>query len=498
MKPILLNGHDLTAEQFNQIVCDGAPVAISPEAETRLEDSRKLLFELAESGMSIYGLNVGVGWNKDEAVPASHYAEYNRKLILSHCIGLPPYATETDVRAALLARLNTFLVGATGVAPAIPAFYTDLLNHKIHPLIPEQGSVGQADLGLMSFVGLTILGEGQVYYKGKIVDAKRALDAEGISPLPELGPKDGLSIVSTNGLSLGQGMLVLKEFEDLLQAADLIFCCALEALNGNLSPFDAAALRLKRDAGSLETGAILRRHLAGSFLHDADPKRPLQDPLSFRNTVHIHGAAREMLAYTKERVLCALNAGEDNPSLLPDEGCIVSTSNFYPLNWVLGMESLAVSLAHIAHASGNRIMRLANPVLTGLPRFLTPDGVLGFASLQKVCTAQFAKIRHLSNPTSIDTFSMAGAIEDKGTNAPYVVQRLRKMLDILRELLALELLHTAQGQDFRLREGRTLGKDTATAHTKVREHVAFLDEDRVLTHDIMILRDLLASGGLSS
>jgi len=496
MEQIILTGSTLTAEQFYRVVFEKAKVSISAQAQQRLIGSRHLLFDLTYSNTPIYGLNTGVGWNKDEAVPASHCAEYNRKLILSHCTGLPPYAREEDVRAALLTRLNILLLGATGISPEIPAFYADLLNHQIHPLIPEQGSVGQADLALMSFVGLTILGEGQVHYKGEIAEAKLALEKEGLTPLDALGARDGLAIVSTNGLSLGQGMLVLKELEDLLQTADLIFCCALEALNGNVCPFDEAVLQLKGDVGILETGATLRKYLAGSFLYKSDAKRHLQDPLCFRNIVHIHGAVREMLDYTKERVRRALNTGEDNPSLLLDEKRISPTANFEPLNWVLGMESLAIAISHMAHAAGHRVARLGNPAFTDLPRFLAPDGVLGFATIQKVCAAQFAKIRHLSAPASIDSFALAGEIEDKGTNAPYVVQRLREMLDVLRNILAIELMHAAQGQNFRLQAGKTLGKGTSAAYAKVREIVPFLDKDRVLTDDVVALHALLASGGL--
>ena len=147
MEQIILTGRSLTAEQFYRVVFDKAQVSISPDAKQKLQDSRQLLFDLAESGVSIYGLNTGVGWNKDATVSAAQYADYNRKLILSHCAGLPPFARETEVRAALLARLNIFLLGATGISPEIPAFYAELLNHQIHPLIPEQGSVGQGTWG---------------------------------------------------------------------------------------------------------------------------------------------------------------------------------------------------------------------------------------------------------------------------------------------------------------------------------------------------------------
>ena len=498
MGSIVLNGHSLTAEQFYSVVYECTPVVIAPEASARLVESRKLLFDLSNSGETIYGLNVGVGWNKDANISANQYAKYNRQSILSHCVGLPPYANEKNVRAALLARLNTMLVGATGLSPEIPLFYAQLLNRKIHPLIPEQGSVGQADLGLMSFVGLTILGEGQVYYKGDIIDAKTALEMESLIPISELGAKDGLSIFSTNGLGLGSAMLVLNELEMLLDAADLIYACSLEALNGNVSPFDPRALELKGDTGILAVGNKVRQYLIGSFLYEQDSKRHLQDPLCFRDVVHIHGAAREMLTYTKDRCIRALNAGEDNPSLILDEKRMVSTSNYDPINWVLGMEGLAIALSHVAHAVGQRTLKLANPVFTELPRFLAPEGVLGLATAQKICSAQYAKIRHLSNPVSVDTFTMAGEIEDKSTNAPYVVQRLDQILDCLWNILALELFNATQGQTFRIESDKILGQGTAIAYSKVREVAPFISEDRIFANDILAITDLLKSGTLNN
>ncbi|MCL1991910.1 MAG: histidine ammonia-lyase [Spirochaetes bacterium] len=498
MNPVTLTGDTLTFDDFYRVVFDNAPVNIAGESLQKLEKGRKVLFDLASSGMQIYGMNVGVGWNKDKSIPQNFYPAYNRNLILAHCVGLPPYASENDVRAMLLARLNIMLIGSSGASPELAQFYAEMLNRRIHPLVPETGSVGQADIGLMSFVGLAVIGEGQVFYKGQVTGAKEALAQEGLAPM-QLGPKEGLSIVSSNGVGLGQAALVIKEIETALSAANTIYCASLEALNGNVSPFDPRALKLKRDAGSLATGETLREHLKGSFLHESDSARPLQDPLCFRNTVHIHGALREMLDYTKERLLRAINAGEDNPSLLIDEMQVIPTSNFEPVNWVLGMEALAIGLSHVANASCLRTIKLANPAFTGLPRFLTPEGdsqVLGFATIQKTYTAQYAKIRHLAAPASLDSFPLAGEIEDKGTNSPYVVQRLRQITDALFDILALELLHAAQGQDFRLQAGKTLGAATGKAHASVRAAVSFLSADRVLAYDILALKKIIVSGKL--
>lgn len=494
MLKIMLTGNNLTIDQVEQVACRHALVEITPQAQQRLEEARKLVFDLVDADFPIYGFNVGVGWNKDKKVFKEFFAQYNSNLIRSHSIGVPPYASEEDTRAILLARLNTMLVGCTGVAPEIPQVYADMLNHGIHPLIPVRGSVGEADIGLLSHIGLAIIGEGNVRFQGEEMSSKTAFAKAGLKTLT-LGPKDGLSIVSSNAVSAGLAAITLKKLEDFLDAAEAIYALSLEGLNGNVTPLDARNQRMRGYVGQQSVAANISQFLDGSYLYEADPDRPLQDPLCYRNVPQIHGAVREMLAYTKERLEQQLNSTEDNPCLLLEERTIVPSANFEPLNWVLGLESLSIALAHVSKASCLRLTRLSSPHFTKLPRFLSPSvEVLGFATVQKTYTALDAEIRHLCNPASMDTISLAGDMEDMSTNAPYVVRTLAKILDNLRYIFALELIHAAQAVDYR--KDQSLGKGSKKAYALLRQQLPFYDQDTNLTNAILTAYELIASNQL--
>jgi histidine ammonia-lyase len=179
-----------------------------------------------------------------------------------------------------------------------------------------------------------------------------------------------------------------------------------------------------------------------------------------------------------------LNSSDDNPCVLVEEKRIVSCGNFDPLVWVLGFEMLGSALHHVSRCSSYRTLKLGNPAFTGLTRFLTADerSSIGLCTAQKTVTSLDAEIRHLSNPASADYASLAGDIEDHGTNAPYVVSKTREIVNLLNYVLAIELLHAAQAID--LRGNVRLGRGTRAAYEALREQVSFLSQDRALTDDI--------------
>lgn len=492
MEKLVLTGNNLTLEEVVQVAKNFVPVEISSETKERLTAGRQLVFDLVDADFPIYGFNVGVGWNKDRKVFKEFFAQYNANLIRSHSIGVPPYASIEDTRAVMLARLGTMLVGCTGVAPEIPEMYVQMLNKGIHPLIPERGSVGEGDIGLLSHIGLAIIGEGEVIYNGKQMPSTEAFERAGLNPLT-LGPKDGLAIVSSNAMGAGQGTMVLNEVEDLLKMADIIYALSLEGVNGSIAPLDERVQRLRRYSGQQKVAKTVLSYLNNSYLHMPDRGKAVHDPLCYRDYSQIHGAVWELLEYTKQRLETQLNTTEDNPCLLLEERTIVPSSNFEPLNWVLPLESLGIALAHVSKMACYRILKLSNPDFTGLPRFLSPaTEVLGFATVQKTFTALDAEIRQLCNPCSMDTFSLAGEMEDKSCNTPHVVQKLRKITDNLRYIFALEMIHAAQAVDYR--KGKSTGIRTSRLHEAIRERISFYDKDRNITKDILAMYDLITGG----
>lgn len=494
METVNLNGKDLTIEQVVKVARERAKVEIAPEAMDTLKASRQLVFDLVDSNVPVYGFNTGVGWNKDKRVFKEFFQEYNRNLIYSHCLGVEPPASEDEVRAIMLARLNALLVGATGIQPEIAVMYMNMLNTGVHPVIPERGSVGEADIACLSHIGLTMLGEGEAFYNGERIAAAEALKKAGLEPVV-LGPKDGLAIVSSNALSSGQGALVLKDIKDLLDISDIIYALSLEGLNGNVSPLDPRTHRVRPYPGQAYSAERITEYLEGSYIWEPDWKKPVQDPLSFRGSAHVHGAVRDAVAYVEELLTIQLNSSDDNPCIIMDDKKIISCSNFEVTNWSLGFEMLGMALSQLSKVTCHRIIKLGNPAFTKLSRFLSPsDNVLAFATIQKTYTSLDTEIRHLSNPAISDYFALAGDMEDHANNAPYIVQKTRKIVDSLFYILGIEAMHAAQAVD--LRSDIHIGKGTKAAYDSIRETIPFYDKDRNLSIDIKNAYEVLRSGKL--
>jgi histidine ammonia-lyase len=493
-KPIItLDGESLSIRELEHIAIDGYQVELSEKALERVQDAHVLIHELAAEGIPIYGLNRGVGKNKDRQITAGMYEAFNRNLIYSHSAGVGPFASEEQVRAVLVARLNTLLLGCTGVQPAIVLMYRDMLNAGIHPIVPLRGSVGAADISLLSHIGLAMIGEGNVVYKGNTLPAQDALDANGIAPL-KLGPKDALAIVSSNALSSGNAALTAAAALRLLDTADAVFTLSLEALQGCSSPFDEALFEVRPFEGAAESAANVRSHLQGGKLMQMDQRDKIQDPLSFRSACHVHGAARDALTYASKLLNVQLNSSDDNPCVLIKERRVVPSSNFDVTTWTVAFEMLAVALSHVSKISCYRSLKLGTSRFTALGRFLAPnEGTIAFGTLQKTFTSLDAEIRLLSNPVSADYFSLAGDMEDHGNNTPLVIRKTADIIDNLYYILGMEAMQAAQAIDLRGSQS-SLGQGSAAIYAQIRDVVTPLTEDRPLTPDIAAVYEWMRKG----
>ncbi|MBE1552997.1 HAL/PAL/TAL family ammonia-lyase [Sporosarcina limicola] len=491
---ILLNGQQLSIEDVHKVAVLKVNVEICPQALSKVKEARKVILEMLDSDIPIYGFNRGVGANKDREIEPTFYEEYNRNLILSHSAGVGPEASEAVVRATMLARLNTLLLGCTGIQPEIVMMYKEFLNKEIHPVVPERGSVGVGDITCLSHIGLAMIGEGEVHYKAEKKTAAEALKKARLQPI-KLGPKDGLAIVSSNALAAGKGALVLKEVTDILEMAEIIYSLSLEGLNGNVSPLDKGAYKVRPFPGQEVSASNVRKYLQNSYLWQSNQTKALQDPLCFRDACQVHGTVRDSLEYVSNYMNLQLNSSDDNPCLLFEEKRIIACSNYEVLTWVLGFEMLGNALNHLAKIACYRTIKLSTPSFTGLPRFLSPSKeTIAFGTIQKTFTSLANEIRHLSNPSSSDYFSLAEDIEDHASNSMHVVTKTATIIDNLYYILGIEAMHAAQAID--LRRENNLGVGTATAYTLFRSKVPFLDKDRNLSIDINEAYKLLKSGEL--
>jgi histidine ammonia-lyase len=493
LQTLVLDGSSLTTRDVQQVAAQRVRVEISESAWQRLVLARQFVLRQTGSDLPIYGFNRGVGLNKDKMIEEQAFESYNRSLLYAHSAGVEPYVSEHQARAIMLARLNTLLVGRTGASPELVRRYAEFLNAGIHPLLPGRGSVGAGDITLLSHLGLAFIGEGDVIYRGERVSAKTALHQTGLEPI-RLGAKDGLAIVSSNAVAAGIGALVLEECNQLLELADLVYALSLEALQGQLTPLDESVQLSRPYEGQGRSGTRVRGYLKGSSLW-GERTGALQDPLSYRSASAVHGAALEALAYAQNSLQIHLNASEDNPCVLEEEGRIVACASFEPLAWVLGFEMLGIALGHVSRISCYRTIKLGTPAFTGLPRFLSPDEhVLAFSAIQKTFTSLDAEIRQLTNPVSADYYSLAGDMEDHATNAPLAVHKTGEIIDRLTYILAIEAMHAAQTID--LRQHIKLGEGTMSAYNRIRTVIPFLNQDRSLSGDIQAAYVLLKTGAL--
>ncbi|MFT4535824.1 MAG: histidine ammonia-lyase [Saprospiraceae bacterium] len=517
-KEIILDGQKLTPAEVVSIGQNKAKVSISKSAAKRVDSGYRLLIKAAEAGQKIYGLTVGVGENKDRPVlkdgkltkEAIAYSKlFNRALIRVTSAGVGPEMEKEVVRGIMSSRLNSILYGSTGARLKVAKLYRDFLNHDIVPIIPGRGSMGEADITLIIHIGLAMIGEGKVNYKGKGMSAEKAMKHAGLTPLDPWA-KDALAIMSSNGYSETLAAFCLIELQHLLKVSKLVFCLNLEALNGNITPFLEHSNSVRPFPEVNKISKDYRKILKGSYLWSADQKRHLQDPLSYRTAAYTIGAVESTLAELTEQMAIQLNSSDDNPMVLLDVnspskneeetkhyitksagdklfGAVIPTANFSPWPWVLSFEKLGIALGHFSIASAQRTIKLSDPRFTDLSRFLgTKKSFHAFGAVQKVFVSLAAENKALAYPVSMDFFAVAGDIEDMGTNGPRVVRRNRKMIDNCYYILGLELMHAAQAIDLRIQANPhlKLAPTTKSFLKAFRKKVDFMKEDRVLTTDI--------------
>ncbi|MEL3900795.1 MAG: aromatic amino acid lyase [Treponema phagedenis] len=492
MDTLLLTGTPLSLDDVYSVAYDRRSVEISEEAEKRVQTARQILFDMAAEGKPVYGLNRGVGWNKDKEFDSEFFATYNRNLLNSHCLGVKPYHTDEQVRAILLLRLNKALTGHTGISAELLYHYRDFLNYGIHPKIPMRSSIGEGDITTLSHIGLAFIGEEDVSFNGETMNSRVAMEKVGLKPA-KLGPKDGLSIVSCNAQGEAMTAIVLKEIEDVIQISNLIFCLSLEGLNGVVQSLREDVNAVRGIKGQIKAAKMCREFLKGSFLYDFDPERALQDPLSFRCAHAVNGSMYDAMEYVKEQLLITMNTTDDNPCILIDEHTAFVSANFEITSLAIGVEMLATALSHISKTSCYRMIKLADPAFTKLNRFLTPEDVktIAFGTIQKTFTMLDTQNRGLANPSSMDFYSLAGTIEDHASNLPLACYKIFQMIDNIYYVIGIEAMHAAQAID--LRKNYKLGAGTKKAYALIREVLPFYSEDRNLSKDIEKIYEFIKS-----
>jgi histidine ammonia-lyase len=490
LKTLELTAAPLSLADVREVARSRRPVTISPAVLDKLRSARDSVLRAAASGQSVYGLTSALGANTGQKLASyggdeKALVDYQMNAIRARSVGIGPAFPTDAVRAMLFARIAGMRIGGSGISPPVFETLVAMLNAGVHPRVPSIGSISVADLAPLSALALPLIGEGRAEFNGRDMGGADAMRAAGVA-LAQLGPKDGLSLISSNAATIGVGALCLIDAEAALDALDYSAALACEGFRANLSPLDPRMSHARPAPGQSEATERMTKLLADSALWKPGAARRVQDPLSFRCIAQVHGAARHAWHEARTQVELELNSAADSPLVLED-GSLLSNGNFHVPALSIAFEALGLALAQCASLCVERALKMLSPAMSELPLHLTRHGPAhsGYATLQKTNTALYNRIRHLANPACLDFLPVSERIEDHATMAINVVDKTRAMLEPLTALAAIDALLGAQAVDLREPSPRgALGEGASSLYEKLRSKVPTLDTDRPPGPDI--------------
>jgi histidine ammonia-lyase len=495
---------DVGALSFEDVVAvarHGAPVQLSPDARAAIAEARGVIDGLVNDPRPHYGVSTGFGALATRHIPVARRTQLQRSLIRSHAASSGSEVEREVVRALMLLRLSTLATGHTGVRLVVATGYAALVSAGITPIVREHGSLGcSGDLAPLAHCALALMGEGPVRdAAGVEMEAGDALRAADIAPV-ELAEKEGLALINGTDGMLGMLVLAIWDLRRLLTVADITAAMSVEALLGTDAVFAADLQELRGQPGQIDSAANIRALLAGSAIvasHRGPEDTRVQDAYSLRCAPAVAGAARDTLAHAAHVAERELRAAIDNPVIAGggDEIRVASNGNFHgaPLGYVL--DFLAIAAADVASMAERRTDRFLDPARShGLPPFLADDpGVdSGLMIAQYTQAAIVSELKRLATPASVDSIPSSAMQEDHVSMGWAAARKLRRSVDGLTRVLAIELLTAARGLD--LRAPLAPAAATGAVLAEVRRAVPGPGADRYLTPEIDAVVALVGSG----
>lgn len=491
---ILLDGNQLTLEQIEQVVYQKKGVGISKEAWKRVDASRQVVEDSVSEGKVLYGITTGFGKFSDIVIPTEDVAKLQLHLIRSHASGVGQPFTEDVSRAMLLLRANALAKGCSGVRRETLQCLIDCLNCEVHPVIPQQGSLGASgDLAPLAHLALVLVGEGEAYVKGERLSGKTALQKAGIHPI-SLEAKEGLALINGTQAMTAVGVIAYLEAAKFAEWADSIAALTLEALHGVIDAFDEKIHHVRPYPEQELVAKNIRQLLEGSTSVTRQGELRVQDAYTLRCIPQIHGASRQVLTYVKEKLLIEINAATDNPLIFAETGQVISGGNFHGQPIAFAMDFLGIGMSELANVSERRIERLVNPSLSGLPAFLSPQPGIqsGMMITQYVAASLVSENKVLAHPASVDSIPSSANQEDHVSMGTISARHSLQIIQNGWRVLAIEAMCAAQAIEFE--DVTKLASRTECIYRWVREHVTSWTEDRSPSPDIERLAEGMKRG----
>ncbi len=494
MTTVHLDGKSLTLQDVVNVARKGYKVEIAPEAKEQIKECAASVSEWVKEGRVVYGITTGFGDLASVVIPRDKGRQLQENLLLSHACGYGELYPEDVVRAIMLLRINTLTRGFSGISLETLQQMVDYLNLGIHPVVPTQGSVGASgDLCPLSHVAISLIGHGEVVYKGQKMSASEALAKVGMKPV-ELQPKEGLALNNGTTVMNAVAALCIVDAMNMMKNADVAASMSAEALHAVPYAFDRRTHDLRPQVGQGVVAENIRRLIEGSEIIEAFKKDRVQDAYSLRCLPQVHGASRDAIGYVKEKVEIEINSVTDNPIIFHKDGDAISGGNFHGQPMAMAMDFFGIAAAEFASISERRVARLVDHKLSDLPPFLVSDSGVnsGFMIPQYTAAAIVSENKVLAHPSVVDSIPTSANQEDHVSMGGYSARKGRQILDNTNRVIAVEMVNAAQGMDFRA--PLKPGKGSGAAFKEFRRHVPFYEKDQFMQPLLLKSLELVENG----
>ncbi len=504
-KTLLITTTELSLSEVDHFTGNGFKIKIDKNVKDKIEKSHNVVKQIIQSDQTVYGVNTGFGKFSEVRISKDKLAELQKRLVYSHAAGIGVPISREIVRLILLLKIKSLSLGHSGCRFEVVKQLVDMLNHNIIPVIPQKGSVGASgDLAPLAHMALVMMGEGKAYIplkdskggqKWRQVDGKTALKKYGLKPII-FEAKEGLAVLNGTQVSTAYALWTYFKAVNLVKVADIVGAITLEALLGTMTPFDKRIHKIRTHPGQNAVASNIRKILKGSPVvasHKVDDER-VQDAYSLRCIPQVHGAVRDALIYVRNVILSEINSVTDNPLIFPDNGDVLSGGNFHAAPISYAGDMMGIVLSDLSNMSERRIEHMQDPNVSLLPGFLTQSGGLnsGFMIAHVTAVSLVSENKVLSHPASVDSIPTSANKEDHVSMATHAARKAVEIVENAENIFAIELISACQALD--LRTPLNPSKATGSALEIVRSRIPFWKDDRQISLDIDIAREIIVSG----
>lgn len=481
---VIVDGNSLDLKAI-EAIAHHCPISLPDSIREGIERSNSFVKKIAQGEQPTYGINTGFGFFANKKINSNELKELQLNLLKSHAAGYGTPLTIPETRLAMVLRLNVLVKGYTGVRFELCEALFHLIKANIYPIIPEYGSVGASgDLAPLAHLALPLTGHGLVSYCGKLMPAADALKEENLEPIT-LDEKEGLGLINGTQVMLSVGGLALVEARKLVNKADQITALTYEGMNACLDALNPSIHELRGQKGQMISARCILEELKDSYLSEPNQQKlKVQDPYSLRCAPQIHGASRDAVSYACQIIEKELNAATDNPLVFVEQEKVLSGGNFHGQPLALAFDFAAMAMSEIGNVSDRRLELLMNPQHSGLPAFLTlKEGIhSGYMAFQYLSASLVNENKLLANPACTDSIPGNVGIEDHVSMGMTSARKLKRIVQNVRTILAIEMIAAAQAID--LRKVKRLGIGTKKTYETIRSVVPMLTADRIISEDL--------------